>query len=142
MSHDDPERDIAIREQARMFRLAKRDHGLDRRTLHLETGIPVDTLKSWEHGTVIPLTGLRKLIRVIPDDLTSLLFAETDKCVATMAGDGGGLDELAGTASDLVHEHLRARSPSSPGGIHIVPSEAEAIKSHGRRLCAQARAVA
>lgn len=132
-----------------MFRLAARDHGLDRSAIHLETGIPKGTLKSWGCTTsdkvlfaVIPLTGLRQLVRVIPDELTSLLFSGTDKHVATDPGDEGDLDELAEAASELVGEHVRARSPSSPGGTNIVPIEREKIKEKGRAVCAKARAVA
>jgi hypothetical protein len=142
MSHEDPERQEALRQQERMFRLAERDYGLSRRAISLETGIPVPTLKSWAHDTVLPLSGLRKLVRVIPDDLTSLLFTGTDKCIAPIVGDDGALDALAGSASELVVEHLRARHPDSPGGVHIVPQEAEKIKSIGRRVCSHARAVA
>jgi hypothetical protein len=136
------DRQIAIREQRRMFRLAARDHGLTRQALHLETNIPVPTLKSWSNDTIIPLTGLRKLVRVIPDELTSLLFTGTDKCVSTTIEGDGDLDELASEAAELVHEHIKARHPDGPGGVHIVPMEREKIKDRGRVVASKVRAVA
>jgi hypothetical protein len=142
MSHDDQDWFDAIREQQRMFRLAERDHGLTPKALHIETGIPLTTLKHWRTDTIIPLHSLRKLVRVIPDELTSLLFTGTGKHIGTDPEEDGDMDGMAESASDLLHAHVRARSPNSPGGINIVPSEAAEIKSIGRTLCAKARAVA
>jgi hypothetical protein len=141
MSRDDQDWQIAVREQKRMFRLAARDYGLSRHILSLETGISASTLKSWANETIIPLTGLRKLVRVIPDELTSLVFAETDKCISTTIEGDGDLDELAREANELVQEHIKARHPEGPGGVRIVPIEKEAIKERGRAVAAKVRAV-
>ena len=124
-----------------MFRLAERDYGLTRRVLHLETGIPAETLKSWAHGTVIPLTGLRKLLRAIPDELTSLLLVGTGK-VITGDGSDGDMDALVAATADFQAHYVAARSDKSPGGPTIIPMERERLKEKAARVCARSRAVA
>lgn len=144
MSSDDPERQVSIREQRRMFRLAARDHGLDRAALHLETHIPDATLKSWGCTAsdkvafaVIPLSGLRKLLRVIPDELTSLLFAGTGKHVGTDELGEGDLDSLGREAAGYVAEKLEREAD----GI-VCHIDRAALQNRARRVCAVARRAA
>lgn len=104
--------DIARRSvaaQSHMFRLAERDHGLTRKVLHLETGIPVSTLKAWANDTAMPVYGLAILAKVVPDYLTSLVVEAAGKCISTPEADDG-LDELAIEASGFVADYVQARA--------------------------------
>lgn len=136
MSNDPAERDIAIRAQQRMFRLAERDYQLDRRALSLETGIPYPTLKSWANDTIISLTGLRKLVKVIPDELTSLLFAGTGKHIGEDEVSDGDLDALGCETAGFVSEYVRAKSD----GV-VTPIERANLKERAGRIAAHANKV-
>ena len=136
MHADDPEWQIAVRAQQRMFRLAERDHGLNRQTLHAETKIPLSTLKSWANDTIIPLTGLRKLLRVIPDDLTTLLLTGTDKHFGSDETGDGDVDALGCEAAGFVSEYVEAKRDG-----RVTPIERARLGERAARLAARANSV-
>ncbi len=99
-----------IAAQGRMFSLAEARHGLTRKVLVLETGIPASTLKSWANDTAMPVYGLVLLSKVIPDYLTSLLLEPGGKAVTTSQDDDGDLDALAIEASGYVCDYVAAKA--------------------------------
>lgn len=109
--------------QETVFRLAARDHGLTRKRLNLETGIPITTLKSWAEGTEMPLSAFVKLAAVIPNGIMSLLIEPAGKAVSDAAHDDTDLDDLALQSIRLLTRYIEARHPNSAGGIRIVHSE-------------------
>ena len=114
--------------QILMFDLAEKNHGLTRKALHLYTGIPTSTLKSWEEGTAMPVAGFAKLCKVIPNELTAMMLEPAGKSVADAEPEETDLDDLARAAVDVLQKYIAARHPESPGGIRIIHSETSDIK--------------
>jgi len=131
-----------ISRQERMLRLAERDYGLTPAVIKAETDIPKETLATWRKETAMPAWALVALSRIIPDELTSLLFEPIGKHVGTDQNSDGDLDELAEEAAEFVTEYTKARSPRSPGGSNIVPMEREHLKDRSRRIAVKARKAA
>lgn len=137
MSHDDRDWQIAVYQQARMFRLAERDYGLSRATISRDTGLHVSTLKSYCNETIIPLHNLRKIARVIPDELVSLLLTGTGKHIETSDTDEGDLDELGCETAGFTSEYVQAKAD----GI-VTPMERAKLVERASRIAAKANAVA
>jgi hypothetical protein len=133
----------SINRQIDLFDSAKADHGLNLRSLETLTGIPYNTLRGWSTGTVMPAWALGALGKAgVPDELLSLVLAPYDRHVGTDEDGEGDFDTLAGEAIELAGTIAAARHPKSPGGVAIVHTEAPAIRTRARRVCATARRVA
>lgn len=128
--------------QIQMFDLAEKNHGLTRKVLHLHTGIPTSTLKSWEEGTAMPVAGFAKLCKVIPNELTSLMLDAAGKSISDSETEETDIDDLARAAVDVLQKYIAARHPESPGGIRIVHSETGDIKMSAAGLRDKAGKVA
>lgn len=127
--------------QAEMFRLAEQEHGLSVPMLARTRGIPKTTLEGWASGTVqMPAWAIGALN--LPDDLASLILHPFRKHIGTDEEGEDDLDALADDAIGYAHEHLTARSPSSPGGVRIVHSEEALLRARARRMCPKARRIA
>ena len=124
----------SIAAQAHMFRLAERDHGLTRKVLHLETGIPLSTLKSWAGDTAIPVYGLALLAQVIPDHLTSLLLEPAGKIIVTAEEGDGDLDALGRECAGFVSDKLDAEADGRV--THIERARLDTRKRRIRSLAA------
>lgn len=131
-----------ISRQERMLRLAERDHDLTPIVLAAETGIPKETLATWRRDTAMPAWALVALSRVIPDELTSLLFEPVGKHVGTDDGSDGDLDALARVSAGYNVEYLDARQPGSENGSDLSPRERARLKDHARIIAATARRAA
>lgn len=131
-----------ISRQERMLRLAERDYDLSLAVLHVETGISKATISSWKQDVAMPAWALVVLSRVIPDDLTSLLFEPVGKHVGTSDGDDGDIDALAREAAGFNVEYLDARQPKSEAGTGLSPREREKLKDRARRVASTARKAA
>lgn len=92
--------------QKAMFDLAESRHGLTRKILHLETGIPISNLRDWHNGAAMPVYGLALLAKIIPDYLTSLLLEPAGKGITTPEEGDGDLDTLAVEAAGYVSEYV------------------------------------
>lgn len=131
----------SVSNQAEMFRLVERDHGLSLKLLCLKTGIPKTTLEGWRNGTVMPAWALFKLGKDggVPDELLSLIGEPFERHVRTDEDGEGDLDTAAIDASEAAARVQRARHPASPGGVAIVPQERAEIIPLLRKSCASAR---
>lgn len=130
--------------QMRMFDLAYRKHGFSRKILHLETGIPLSTLKSWEGGISMPIEGAVLIAgaKGFPNELLSLLFEPAGKTVSDSDQDETDIDDLALSALDVLGKYIRYRHPESAGGIRLVPGEVEDIRHSAAGFCDRANKVA
>jgi hypothetical protein len=128
--------------QTLMLDLAERKHGITRKALHLATGIPISTLKSYEEGTAMPVTAFVKMAAVIPNELLSLMLEPGEKAIADAEPDETDLDDLARAAVDVLQKYVAARHPDSPGGIRIVHSETADIKLAAKGIADRAGKVA
>lgn len=149
-----PQRNISRREceitqavdmaQMHMFDLAYRKHGFSRKVLHLETDIPLTTLKSYEEGTSMPVAALVKIAGVpgFPNELLSLVFEPAGKTLGDAEPDETDIDDLARAAVDVLQKYVAARHPDSPGGIRIVHNETADIKMSAAGLRDRAGKVA
>ena len=95
----------SISNQAVVFRIAERDHGLSIAVLAAATGIPAATLRGWRDGSVMPAWALFKLGKEggIPEGLLSFLAEPFGLAVAPaesererIAADAAALSEIAG----------------------------------------------
>jgi hypothetical protein len=131
-----------ISRQERVLRLAERDYDLTLTVLSAETGIPKPTLSSWMKDTAMPAYGLVLLCRVIPDDLTSLMFEPVGKHIGTNEGKDGDLDALAREAAGFNVEYLDAHHPDSEAGSRLSPRERARLKDKARRVASTAQSAA
>lgn len=131
-----------ISRQERMLRLAERDYDLTPSVLHAETGIPKETQLSWRKDTAMPAWALVALCRVIPDELTSLLFEPIGKHIGTDDSGDGDLDALARVSAGYNVEYLDARQPGSENGTDLSPRERAHLKDRARVVAATARSAA
>jgi hypothetical protein len=118
-----------------MFRLAERDHGLSLRALHLETQIPISTLRDWKAGAAMPAWALFRL--PIPIELKSLIGEPYGQHIGYDETPDGDLAQLECDASGVVHEIAKAKRD----GV-ITPRERASIADAVRRMVPVARAVA
>jgi hypothetical protein len=112
--------------QVRMFDLAERDHDLTLKVLHLETRIPLGTLRGWIAGTsMMPLDGFVKLaaIKGFPNELLSLPLDVAGKSVCDAEPEETDMDDAAISALEYALKWARARHPDSPSGIRIDHTE-------------------
>jgi hypothetical protein len=131
-----------ISRQERMLRLAERDYDLTPPVLAAETGIPKETLLSWKRGVAMPAWALVLLCRVIPDELTTLMFEPVAKHVGTDDIGDGDLDRLARESAGYNVEYLDARQPDSDAGSDLSPRERANLKDRARRVASIARKAA
>lgn len=133
----------SVSAQERMFRLAKRDHGLSIQAIHLETGIPKRTLEGWASGTTMPAWALGALGKAgVPDYLLSLILDPFQRFVGKNETGDGIYHEAAAGATEFAQEYLSATSPNGDGGAAITPREAARLGEVALRAGAKLRAVA
>jgi hypothetical protein len=125
-----------------MFRLADHRWGLSIAVLSSETGISAETLKSYCRSNIfarakMPLTAFVKLLRIIPDDCTSIVVGVANKHIGSTEGDDGDLDALGREASHFVSEKLDAEAD----GV-VTHIEKRKLKDRAQRVAAVARKVA
>jgi hypothetical protein len=121
--------------QRRIFRLARHNHGLVRKAISIDSGIPYSSLTGYANGSVLmPVTAVIRLAGVIPDDLLSQLFAPADRHLVPDEDDDSDLDDLGGVADEIASEVRKARHPKSPGGVEIIAIEEERIRRKAAEL--------
>ncbi len=130
--------------QMHMFDLAYRKHGFTRKIVHLETGLPLSTIKSYEEGTSMPIAAFNKIagIKDFPNELLSLVLEPGGKTLCDAEADETDIDDLARAAVDILAKYVAARHPDSPGGIRIVHNEADDLRMAARGLNDRAEKVA
>lgn len=134
-----PGRD-SVAAQAELFRLAAKEEGLTIAVLAARSPLHVSTLKGWRDGAAMPAWALGALGAAgVPDHLLSLVLASYGKHIGSDETGEGDLDTAGLDAGDVQHAVARARSPSSPGGIAIVPQERAEIVPLLRRSVASGR---
>lgn len=139
MAHDDRISLLVREAQKRIFRLAERDQGLSLKAIHLDSGIPYNSIRGYASGeTIMAIPAMLKLVGVIPDELLSQLLEPVSKCIADTGTDDGDHDTLASNCIDFASRTARARHPDSPGGVEIVPSEDKELRQTRRQLRAKA----
>lgn len=114
--------------QERIFRLALRE-GLTLKAISLDSGIPYSTLRSYagNNGETaeMPVSALRKLAGIVPDELLSLLLPDGRAIV--QVPDEIDHDEIA----DAFAGYLKAKNdfhhPESEAGRDIGPNERAAL---------------
>jgi hypothetical protein len=113
--------------QERVFRLAKRDHGLTLKAISLDSGIDYDSLCNYAKGeTQMGVASLNALIGVIPDCLLSLLlFGDR---VIVRAPDEINHDEIADAMVAYLGEKQAAHRPESECGPAIGPNESNVLR--------------
>jgi hypothetical protein len=140
MSNDTlPARD-SVDAQREMFRRAEQECGLTIAVIAKRSPLSVSTMKGWREGAAMPAWAIGALGNAgVPDHILSLVLEPFARHVGTN-GEDEDLDGLADDARDYVHEHDKARSPHSPGGVVIIPQErakliplAGRVKSRARR---------
>lgn len=108
--------------QERVFRLAKRDHGLTLKAIHLDSGIDYDSLCNYAKGeTQMSLGALNALIGVIPDELLSLLLPEGRRIVTIP--DGIDHDAICEWAQAFVAKKTAAHRKDSECAELVGPGE-------------------
>jgi len=131
----------SVTAQREMFRFAEQDHGITARILHLRTDISLSTLKGWRDGAAMPAWAIGKLGKEggIPDHLLSLVLEPFERHVGTDENGEGDLDTAGLDASEFAQAVQRARHPSSPGGVAIVPQERASIVPLARKSASSSR---
>ena len=127
--------------QIDMFAEAKRS-GWPTSRLAKEAKLPPSTVAGWSAGTAMPMWAFSLLCRFLPDEISSMMMAPSDKLVSSVEVDEALLDELCCEAAELSVEHSRARHPQSPGGVAIVHTEGAPMRKRARKIAALAAAVA
>jgi len=131
-----------ISRQERMLRLAERDYDLTPAVIFAETKIPKETQASWRKDVAMPAWALVLLCRIIPDELTSLLFEPIGKHVGTDEDGEGSLDALAKESAGYNVEYLEARDPGGEAGAKLSPRERARLGDRARKIAAVARRAA
>ncbi len=127
MAHDDRITLLTLEAQKRVFRLCVRDHGHTLNSISLDSNIPYNTIRSYASGdAAMPLPAFNKLCGVIPDYLLSQLLVSSDRQIVP-APKVIDFDQLGVDCASYSAELAAARSPKSPGGVDIVPVEAEIL---------------
>lgn len=92
----------------------------------------------------LPAEAILSLCAFLGPKFTSEWLAEANQAAFALGGEGGSdevIDDLAEEADELAAEVRRARSPRSPGGQKILPSEHAAIQRRGRNVVSLAHTV-
>ena len=117
--------------QERIFRIAQRN-GLTLKAISLDSGIPYNTIRSYSGNsgeiTEMPVSALRKLVGVVPDELLSLLLPEGRLIVQVSAGVDH--DDIAPVLHRYLNDKTAAHHPDSPGGRDIAPCEDATLRGH------------
>jgi hypothetical protein len=125
MAHDDRITLLTLETQKRVFRLVIRDHGHTLNSISLDSNIRYNTIRSYASGeAAMPLTAFIKLCGVIPDYLLSQLLAPSDRQIVPTPTNID-FDQLGVDCASYSAELAAARSPKGPGGVNIIPIEAE-----------------
>ncbi|MCW1431376.1 hypothetical protein [Novosphingobium sp. JCM 18896] len=112
--------------QERVFRLAKRDHGLTLKAISMDSGVDYDSLCNYAKGeTQMSLSALVALIGVVPDELLSLLLPEGRSIVR--APEQLDHDELEKAARDYLAAKGEAHHQESEMGRELGPNERERL---------------
>lgn len=136
-----PARDC-VEAQREMFRQAERECGLTIALIAKRSPLKASTLQGWRDGAAMPAWGLGALHAAgIPLHILSQVLDAYALHVGENAP-ADDLEELADASRDFIHEHDKARSPTSPGGVAIVPQERAVIVPLARKVKAKARKVA
>lgn len=101
-------------------------YGISRKTISIDTGIPLPTLKDWALGkTKMPLASfiLIMRIRAFPNELASELIAASGKSIFDSEPGPIDIDDAAVAAADYLAKWSRARHPDSSSGIKIDHTE-------------------
>lgn len=120
MAHDS---DITAT-QERIFRIALRG-GLTLKAISLDADIPYNTIRSYAGSgcatAEMPVSAMRKLCGVIPDELLSLLLPDGRQIIR--APESIDHDALSEHLRDWLAEKDHAHHPESPGGREISDCE-------------------
>lgn len=117
-----PGRD-SVDAQRDLFRKAAK-LGLTIEAIAARSPLKVSTMKGWRDGAAMPLWAAGALGAAgVPDELLSELLTPFGRHIGTDEDGEGDLDTAGLDAGDVAHAVAKARSPSSPGGIAIVPQE-------------------
>ena len=137
-----PARD-SVEAQRDLFRRAERELGLSITVIaKRRDALCAATMRGWRDGSVMPAWALGELAGAgVTDDILSLVLDPYSRHVGTN-GDDSGLDDLADDVREFLHEHGKARSPNSPGGVQIVPQERAVLVPLAGRVKARARRAA
>lgn len=118
-------------EQKRVFRLAcdQNRYGMTLKAIAMDAGIGYDSLRDYASGeTEMPLSALRRLIGVVPDDLLSLLLPDGRFIVQAP----GEIDHDVISAG--MRAYLKAKDeahhPNSEAGRDIGPGEHDKLCGH------------
>jgi hypothetical protein len=123
--------------QERVFRLAKRDHGLTLKAISLDSGIDYDSVCNYAKGdTQMPLSALNALCGIIPNELLSLLLPERHLIV--VVPDGIDHDELDAACREYLKAKAAAHHPNSPGAREISDCENVVLLEKAAKLKAVA----
>ena len=110
--------------QERIFRIAVRGD-LSLKAISLDADIPYNTVRSYAGSgckTVeMPVSALRKLVGVIPDELLSLLLPPERAIVAVP--DGIDMDDFESMCRDFLETKGKAHHADSPAGREISDCE-------------------
>lgn len=114
--------------QERIFRIALRN-GLTLKAISLDSGIPYNTVRSYAGSgceiAEMPVSALRKLVGVVPDELLSLLLPDGRTIVRLP--DGVDLDDFEDACRDFLDTKCKAHHENSPAGRELSDCEHEAL---------------
>lgn len=127
MAHDHE----IVATQELIFRVALRG-GLTLKAISIDAGIPYNTVRSYAGSgcatAEMPVSALRKLAGVIPDELLSLLLPE-GRCIIR-APEGIDHDEVERIVLDYAATKAAAHHPDSPAGRDL--SDCEIVKLNAK----------
>lgn len=119
--------------QERIFRLAKRDHGLTLKAISMDAGVDYDSLCNYAKGeTQMPVGVLYALVGVVPSELLSLLLPSGH--VIVQIPENIDHDEIAEAMHDFLREKERAHHPESPAGREIADCEDNVLRGKFARV--------
>lgn len=129
--------ELTLAAQKALFRLAERDHDINRKNVAADSGIHYDTLGTyWRGETVMPLSAFLRLVDVIPDYLLSRLLAPVNRRLEVESEGNGNLDDLAREAACFVAEYVEAKSHGkvTPLSHNILLERAAATRDAALRV--------
>lgn len=106
--------------------LEANNRGLTLKVIHFDTGISIDTIRSWARGeAVMSIAGLFGLVGVIPDDLLSMLLPDGRQIVRVP--ENLDHDEIETACRDFLAAKGQAHHPESECGREIGPGEKDVL---------------